>query len=77
MKSLTYAALRETTREREGEEGSGLGGGRRTKEVEKLSWLFPSWEIMMKLPPLGSLYIVGMGCTLPLPQGTREVAKGG
>jgi hypothetical protein len=26
---------------------------------------------------LGSLYIVGMGCTLPLPQGTREVAKGG
>jgi hypothetical protein len=28
-------------------------------------------------PPFWSLYIVGKGCTLPLPQGTRAAANGG
>jgi hypothetical protein len=33
--------------EREREEGGGLEGGRCTKEVQELSWLSPSWEIVM------------------------------
>jgi hypothetical protein len=53
--------------ERGREEGRGQGGGRRTKEVEELSWLFSFVGNYDEAPTLGVLYIVGRGGTLPLP----------
>jgi hypothetical protein len=54
-----HAGERDSERERERarEEGGGLGGGRRTREVGGSLVASTSWEIVMKLSPLGSLYI--------------------
>jgi hypothetical protein len=78
MKSLTYTALQEATRE--GERARG-GQQPRRRPVHQggggALMAFPSWGIMIKLPPLGSLYIVGRWCTFPLPKQPREAATGG
>jgi hypothetical protein len=50
---------------REREEGSGLGGGRCTKEVERALVAFSFVGNYYVLLSLGVLYIVGRGCNLP------------
>jgi hypothetical protein len=47
-------------------------GSRCTKEVEELKARGTCCEIVCRAPPLGSHYIVGKGCTLPLPQVTKD-----
>jgi hypothetical protein len=69
---VSYVALWEATQERERGRGRWPGLGRCTMRWWEEAMEEGSWDVLFISPPGAPLYIVGRGCTLLLPQGTRR-----